>query len=355
MKTLICKSYPDGTLSVTRKRDSLRVGGPKSCKWDERSSARRAALQALDGLELAALLGIELGVGGGPPFPCQVKQKSVKLRNDRPVGLTKRGGKILRRAFASWETVTLPGTMAFGTLTFSDEAIDALLAQDRYTPDVAYQEVVSRYMERLRKLLKSRGLPGDVIWVTEMHPSRSHSRGMYVPHIHFVVQTALKKYQWLIKPSEISALWESAICAHVNVGEGKRFPSRCEIKCVKKSVSRYVAKYLRKSAQNVESESQNLDKSMVPARWYAVANGLHKLIKKLTGVIVGEEAAMIFDWLRAAGNPVVKRWGDIKLPGESGREVWIASWFILRTACSSDDLRVLMASSGLCSAVKSAH
>lgn len=341
MKTLVLKSYPDGTLSVTRKTHRLRVSGPKSCRWDALSAARREAVRVLGASGVAELLGIELGAGGESPFPCQELKKSVKAQKPLRTGLTDRARKMLRRSFAAWETQLQPGTCAFGTLTLSPDAVSSLMTSERHTPAVAYQGAVSRFMERLRKLLISRGLPGDVIWVTEIHPSRSQRTGIAIPHIHFVCQTAHIKYKWVIKPSEIKHLWESAINAHGNVAEGKRFPSRCEIKCVKKSVARYVSKYLSKTKKDAIVNTPNLDVSMIPERWYAIANAIHKLTRKMTSVMSGEEVCVILDWLQKRGCPIVKRWGNIELPSETGRPVWLASWFILHCPVDSDGLRLM--------------
>lgn len=341
MKTLVLKSYPDGTVSVTRKVHRLRVSGPKSCKWDALDAARREAVNVLGASEVAHLLGIELGVGGESPFPCQELKKSNKDSKPVRTGLTDRGRKTLRRAFAAWETQLQPGICAFGTLTLSPAAVDSLMTSKRHPPAVAYQQALSLFMDRLRRLLVSRGLPGDVIWVTEIHPSRSQRVGIAIPHVHFVCQTAHIKYQWLIKPSEIKHLWESAINAHGNASEGKRFPSRCEIKCVKKSVARYVAKYLSKTKKDAILNRPSMDTSMLPERWYAIANALHKLTKKMTSVISGEEVCDIMNWLQSKTCPIVKRWGNITLPSDDGRPVWLASWFILHCPVDSDGLRLM--------------
>lgn len=341
MKTLVLKSYPDGTATVTKKRQNVRVADSNRCRWNERDAARRMAMQALGGQELASLLGIELGKANAAPFPCQESQKSVKAQKPLRTGLTGYGQKQLRRVFAAWETRLPPGTCAFGTLTLSPEAVSCLLSSGQKTPAIAYQGAVSRFMERLRKLLRSRGLPGDVIWVTELHPARSQRTGIAIPHVHFVVQTAEVRYQWKVKPSEIKHLWESAINAYAPHAEGKRFPSRCQIVCVKKSVARYVSKYLSKTKRCAIENTPNLNTSLVPERWYAIANALHKLLKQMTSVISGEEASVIFDWLKRPGNPIVKRFGDITIPQIDSPPVWVASWFILHTPCDRDGFRAL--------------
>lgn len=341
MRSLLAKFYPDGTASVTRKREFKPPHLRKACSWSPEKAFRQESIRVLGAQQIASLRGFELGVGGTPPFPCQEIQKSVNSQKPLRLGLTARAQKTLRRAFAAWESVTSPGTMAFGTLTLSDAAVAALLSAGQSCGQDCYQGAVSRFMERLRKLLKSRGLPGDVIWVTELHPSRSQREGICIPHVHFVCQTAFERYRWLIKPSEISALWESAISAYTNVDEGKRFPSRCEIRCVKKSVGRYVAKYLSKSKRQAILDAENLDTSMVPERWYAVANALHKLVRKQTVVFRDAEAAGIMDWMKEEGNPLVKRWGNITIPGDGGRDVWLASWFILHCPVDSEGIRLL--------------
>lgn len=342
MKTLILKSYPDGTATVTKKRQNVRVADSNRCRWNERDAARRMAMQALGGQELASLLGIELGVSKANPFPCQETQKFNNPQKPLKTGLTGYGQKQLRRAIAAWETQLSPGTVAFGTLTLSDDALSSLLSSGQSSPARAFQGCVTRFMDRFRRLLKSRGLSGDVIWVTEMHPARSQKMGMFIPHVHFLAQTAVQKYQWLIKPSEIVDLWASAVSAFGNVPEGKRFPSRCQIKCVKKSVARYMSKYLSKSKRCAIENTQDLSTEFIPDRWYAIANGLHQLLRKMTSTIAGEEAAMIFDWLKSATCPIVKRSGDITISDADGHSYWVSSWFILHCAVDSDGFRTFL-------------
>lgn len=342
MTDLVFKSYPDGTGSVTRKKRKLKVESDHSCRWDARSAARREAVRVLGATEVARLIGVELGVSEAAPFSCQEEQKSVNDSKPLRMGLTVRGQKQLRRAFAAWDTRLPPGTCAFGTLTLSPDAVSCVLRTDRRTPAQKYQGAVSRFMERLRKLLRSRGLPGDVIWVTELHPQRSQREGIAIPHVHFVCQTATVKYQWLIKPSEIKALWESAINAYAPSPEGKRFPSRCEIKCVKKSVSRYLSKYLSKAKRCAIQNTPSLNTELVPQRWYAIANELHALVRKMTAVISGDEAGEILDWLKRRGNPIVKRCGDITIPQMDSKPVWLASWFIFHCPIDSDAIRLLV-------------
>lgn len=342
MKQLILKSYPDGTVSVTKKRQNVRVADSKTCRWNERDAARRMAMQALGGQELASLLGIEELGKQSDPFPCQESQKSNNAQKPLRTGLTGYGQKQLRRVFAAWEAKLSPGTCAFGTLTLSPDALSCLLSSGQSSPGEAYQKAVSMFMDRLRRLLRSRGLPGDVIWVTELHPFRSQREGIAIPHVHFVCQTADIKYQWKIKPSEIKHLWESAINYAAPHPEGKRFPSRCQIVCVKKSVARYVSKYLSKTKRCAIENTQNLNTALIPERWYAIANALHKLLRDAITVASGEEAATLLDWLKHRGNPIVKFSGDITIPHESGRPVWLASWFILRCHVDVEGMRTLM-------------
>lgn len=80
---------------------------------------------------------------------------------------------------------------------------------------------------------------------------------------------------------------------------------------------------------------------MVPERWYAVANALHKLLRSMISVITGEDAANILDWLKRGDNPIVKRSGDITIAGDDGYPVWLASWFILHCHVDGDGLRLM--------------
>lgn len=329
MKNLIMQLYPDLTGTVSRKREFTVTPTAKSCRWDARSAFDRANLAVLGGEEIARLRGFRLGEASADPFPCQETQKSVKTVQRPKLGLSKRGRKTLRRAVCAFEKETQREKTAFITLTLSPAAVTALAAQSEVRPGELFQKCLSRFMERFRKLLKSRNLPGDVIWVTELHPNRSQQQGIAIPHVHLVVQTALKKFKWLVSPDEVKTLWNSAFCAHVDVDKKSFETGRVEVKCVKKSVSRYVAKYMSKRNSQVLKTATGLDYRLCPVRWYAVANSVHELIRKHTRVISGDDVGRILDWLTKEGNPVVWRHGNIEIPGDSGRPVWLATWFVL--------------------------
>lgn len=329
MKNLLLKLYPDGTGTVSRKREFTVTPIAKSCRWDARSAFDRSNFAVLGGEEVARLRGFELGKAEPPPFPCQETQKSVKTVQRTKIGLSKRGRKTLRRAVCAFEKETAREKTAFITLTLSPMAVGLISAQSDIRPGELFQLCLSRFMERFRKLLRSRGLPGDVIWVTELHPNRSVKEGIAVPHVHLVAQTALKKFKWLISPDEVKTLWNRAFCAYVDVDKKSFETGRVEVKCVKKSVSRYVAKYMSKRNSQVLNTATGLDYRLCPVRWYAVANRIHKLISKHTRVISGGVVGDILDWITKEGNPVIWRHGNIEITGDSGRSVWLATWFVL--------------------------
>lgn len=329
MKNLIFRLYPDLTGSVSRQREFTLTKTVKSCRWDEKGAHRRAALQVLGGVELARLIGVELGQGAAAPFPCQESQKSDKREKPKRYGLTNDGRKVVRRAACVLEQTCEKGTLAFGTLTFAPQLVSAILAQSDLKPCELIQIGISKFMNSLRHRLKRKGLPGDVIWVTEIHPARSQKEGVMIPHVHFVVQTALEKYRWLIKPREIERLWNVAFSGHIDVNKNTFKSGRVELRSVKKSVARYVAKYLSKSASQSPPTATGLNDSLCPSRWYAVSNAIHKLIRKFTKVVSGDDAAFLLDWLCNEVNQVVWRYGHIKITGDSGRAVWLATWFRL--------------------------
>lgn len=329
MKNLIFKLYPDLTGSVSRQREFTVTPSAKSCRWSEHDAWCRERLQVLGGVELAALLGIELGQRAVAPFPCQESQKSDKRVRPKRYGLSDDGRKVVRRAACSLEETCDRGTLAFATLTLSPTAVKALLAQSKFKPSELFQRGLSKFMNSLRHLLRRRGLSGDILWVTELHPARSEKEGIMIPHIHFVVQTALEKFRWLIKPREIERLWNVAFSGHIDVDKNTFKTGRCELRSVKKSVARYVSKYLSKSGSKRPPSPAGLDDSLCPTRWYAVSNALHELIRKLTKVVSGDDAALLLDWLTDKVNKVVWRHGKIEITGDSGRPVWLATWFRL--------------------------
>lgn len=329
MKSLVAQVWPDNRVTVYRKREHKPEGIARSCQWNERDAARRQAIACLGGVEVAKLIGIELGKAEGRPLPCQQTQKSKTPVQRALRSLTRRGRNVIRRAVACLERTVAREKLAFITLTLSTAIMDRLAALSGANRDKTWQKALSRFQDTLRRSLKGRGLPGDICWVTELHPERSVKEGRAVPHVHLVAQTALKRFQWLIRPSEVKDLWVAALGWAMGVRKDEIGPTRVGVEAIKKSLSRYMSKYLGKGFPKGRLSHETLEKGVCPVRWYAASNALHKLIRDNTAVLAGEAAATLLDWLKSGGCELVWRDGDIKVPDGTGHQVWVAYWCIL--------------------------
>lgn len=329
MKFMYAKLYPDGSGSVTRKNEKPLEQAQTSCPWSYRSSARRAAMASLGAIELARVLGVELGVQRADPLTLSNAAK-VRIPAKRATRqLSQRGRRTLKRSCAVFESATRRQRTAFITLTLSNGVLARILAQSAER-DAVYQRALSEFNDRFRKLLKARGLPGDTIWVSEIHPGRSKRAGLSIPHVHLIAQTALRDYRWLVSTCEIRSLWMRALATALGCHPRELEPCRLETKTVKKSVARYLSKYLSKaSGTNVSPRGED-DSGIIPRRWYAVANSIHKKVRDSTFVLTGDAAARILDWVKSTSSELLLREGDVTIPDGTGHDVWVATWFQLR-------------------------
>lgn len=329
MKSLVAQVWPDNRVTVYRKKEHKPEPLARYCRWSERDAARRQAIAALGALEVAKLIGVELGEAKADPLPCQQAKKSKNLTQRELRKLTRRGRNVIRRAVACVEKTVAREKLAFITLTLNGVCMDALAAQSDVRRDKTYQKAVSRFQDTFRRLLRSHGLPGDICWVTELHPERTIKEGRAVPHVHLVAQTALKKFKWLVAPAQIKDLWVSALGWAMNMSKEQIGPTRVGVEAIKKSLSRYMSKYLGKGFPKGSLSHETLKKGVCPVRWYAASNALHKLIRQNTAVLAGEDACALLDWLRSGTCELVWRDGDVKIPDGTGHEVWVAYWCIL--------------------------
>lgn len=194
-------------------------------------------------------------------------------------GLTRLGARTLRQGAFLIEQSCGKDCVTFGTAT-----IPGLVEGEIELIEKDWSNIVHRFIKRIRYHLAKKGLPAEVIHVTEVQPKRAENSGVEVPHIHFVFQGRKRKGSWAITPKQITKFWAKAL--QLKRMKLKTFSSSCQLARVKYSVSRYLSKYVAKSRSKTDDAtcSQTLRKLSLK-QWWGCTDSLRKCIRKNTRVL----------------------------------------------------------------------
>lgn len=329
MKDLCAKLSPSGRVAVYQKRVKPLRHAPRSCPWTPEGAARRQAIAALGGVQVAELIGVSLGESEANPFPCQLPQKLETRAERAKRGLTRRGRYLIQDGAAVIEDNTDLRKLAFVTLTINDVIVRLGITLNDSERDERWAKALTRFNNDLRKLLLARGLPGEYVAVTEIHPGRDCDGWGGIPHVHMLLQTALKPFRWLLTPDEIKELWAAALAWAYGADKGDIGSLRVGLERVKKSVRNYMSKYLSKGSKKRVRQGMQPRLWCVPRRWYSLSNGMHEAVKKATHVLTGFPAAALVQALNEQLSELVWRKGYIERPNGFGGMTKFAQWFRL--------------------------
>lgn len=277
---IIAKIYPNGEASLYFERRLKKKALPSTPKRLDRQYLHYLAAEQEFGREFALGMQNAARRGGAPlglvTAPISTKKQSTPTTTR---GLTRLGARTLRQGAYLIDSACGKDCVTFGTATLPD-ITDAELQQ----VESDWSQIVDRFFKRLRYHLLKKGLPADVIHVTEVQPKRSLNEGREIPHIHFVFQGRKKKGSWAITPKQITKFWCKALqLKRITL---KMCSTSCQLARVRKSVARYLSKYVAKNStktSNATSES-NLRKLSLK-QWWGISDSLRRSVRRNTRVI----------------------------------------------------------------------
>lgn len=283
--SIIAKIYPNGEASLYFERRLKKKAFPCSQRRTDRQYKHYLDFKKKFG-HSAALEAQNDARRGGRPLglvTAPISTKTVKtLAPCR--GLTRLGARTLRQGAFLIEQSCGKDCVTFGTAT-----IPGLVDGEIELIEKDWSNIVHRFIKRIRYHLAKKGLPAEVIHVTEVQPKRAENSGVEVPHIHFVFQGRKRKGSWAITPKQITKFWAKAL--QLKRMRLKMFTSSCQLARVKYSVSRYLSKYVAKSRSKTNDAicSSTLRKLSLK-QWWGITDSLRNFIKKNTSVLSDSRA-----------------------------------------------------------------
>lgn len=183
--------------------------------------------------------------------------------------------------------------------------------------------LVDGFKRRLTRLLKSRGLDGEVVMVVEVQEERYERTGIPVLHIHAVFQGRKRFSSWAIKTTEFDAIWKTSL---EDVSETKvDVKAACNVQRVKASAEGYMGKYMTKGCKTVKAIVEAGLEEWLPRQWWSMSRSLSQRIESQT-VRLKDDAIFLWNACTDDDSPILLFSRGVVLVNKMGIE-YICSFY----------------------------
>lgn len=207
-------------------------------------------------------------------------------------GVTKYGQRMVRNAAYLMQKKYGPRQLAFLTVTIPGSPEDTFEVSRRWS------EIVRRYQQELKRMLERKGLPGDIVGVTEIQPKRFKREGGMPLHLHLIFRAAVSDFQWAFKSSDYQKVWERVVSTVCPFMKGKSFVSSSNCQRVKETAAGYLGKYMSKGEKDIAEILEDCPGVIeaLPSSWYNMTQNLRHAVK--VNSAYGESAGRLIEsWL----------------------------------------------------------
>lgn len=247
------------------------------------------------------------------------KKSSKKSQRRGMGGITSYGKRITRSGVAMLEDYYGRDCLSFGTATL---------------PFLSYEElkrvcenwgvIANRFFFGLTRLLESRGLSKDYVFVTEIQEERYEKFGQVCPHLHWIMQGKKTRRQfWLVLPSEIRELWERILGNFLGrVIDGS---TATRIEKPVKSLRKEMGKYLSKGAKIINRLKEDGKENYLPSAYHGSSRLFKRKIKEAIKVLSGQDCDDFIDSLFRASSKDLLSFRPIQweIPNAGGKKITI--------------------------------
>lgn len=211
-------------------------------------------------------------------------------------GITSRGRKLVRNACYRLRAFVPQRRLTLLTLTVPDcnPAELASIAS-------SWSELTRVFLQRLRRWLKSEGLPGQIVGVFEIQEQRQQASDLPVLHSHLVFVGRRSGKSWAVSQYQIREWWSELLqpllpnCSDWSAVE--------RIETVKKNVENYLGKYMSKGVQAIAKIVDAGQSCYLPTAWYTLSNSLRSEV--LLAVRAGYATGDLLVSLVESGNRAI--------------------------------------------------
>lgn len=317
--------WPNGEFSFGRvKTTSKPVGGlpvEDLDLWPNGDASVEHCLDRLEGrIECEPTSGLGLSnVANSHSSPGEGLEHAGKPRGSK--GLTRHGAKMVRSGCYLIEQRCPKFCASFATLT-----LPPLDQKTRTETMESWHQILRIFFQRLNRHLVRAGLPGEIVYVIELHPKRGEKTGEPWPHIHCVFQGKQERYgsAWAISPEQLGKYWKEACCTHVPHSAAYWRKSHWNVQAVTKSCEQYLGKYLSKGLSKVIMREGELAEIWPIRNWYGCVGGLKKRILRAK-VLLGTETCLALQDEAAQKNKDILYYSDINIKLDNGAKLWLGA------------------------------
>jgi hypothetical protein len=203
-------------------------------------------------------------------------QDSRKARRGRK-GITSHGKRKIRDAGKCFNSLVSTSCTSFFTATIPSLGREDIIAVQR-----EWSQVVRRFLQSIRRILKKEGLPLYYFGCTELQEKRSKKDGLLYPHLHLVFPGRHERGGWILTPSDLDELWFRALRYAIPSLSSGEMGSSCNVQRVNKSVEGYMAKYLSKGIFEIPEITEGGEhlEQFHPTAWHHCSRELSRVITR---------------------------------------------------------------------------
>jgi hypothetical protein len=244
------------------------------------------------------------GNGGPAPLGLSSLAKSGKPRKQRGSGgITSQARLRVRDAATLLEESAPKGTLALWTVTLPPGLEDVAARH--------WSRLCGNLRQTLARDLRAKGLPGEIVFVSEYQEKREKNHGSPILHLHFLFQAAHRPYQWVYSVERYQGRWAAAlrnVCG--NAGDNARYNASSRVEAVKKSAAAYLGKYMSKGVRPLRGGGDKGADTGHPRAWHGISRTLLRRVMLCTRRLRGAVAASAISYLLANSVPILKfnRW-----------------------------------------------
>jgi len=185
-----------------------------------------------------------------------------------------------------------------------------------------WHEIVRVFCQRLRRFLRSRRLPGEIVGVTEVQEQRAELTGVFGLHLHMVFVGRKRRHGWAVQPKDIKKWWAAALDKYLyNPSSHYDWRAVENIQQVKKSAAGYLGKYMSKGMKSVLRLKELFPNVQFPTGWYMVTTTVRERVKQKTLRMQGELGLLLAELCESDDKELIGFRKRVTINLSDGREI----------------------------------
>lgn len=219
--------------------------------------------------------------------PGRIAGKPAARRGSK--GITSYGKKMIRSGVTLIAERCDRRCLTFGTAT-----LPALSPEDMRKVALKWSRIQNRFMEKITRRLKRRGLLQAYVVVTEIQIFRWEKWGQLGLHLHWVCQGRETIWSdWVLTPSEVAQMWADTLAREIGHSVDTRSAIRLEVP--RTSPAKELSKYLSKGSKVVEAVKAAGKGDELPTAWWGASQALKREVKSRIRHFSSEVAEWMVD------------------------------------------------------------